>query len=95
MSHQQLDQWLICELAPRLPARAQGREMLAEDGREGMVDHIEHRFPRPEVRGQPHDGAVAKRRTALAEDRHIGVPEAVDRLEFVAHGGQVAAFKRF
>ena len=50
--------------------------------------------PAAEVRGQQPHALLAERGAALAEDRHVGVAEAVDRLELVADREQVVALER-
>ena len=73
-------------------ARREAREALLEDGADR----------RPPAAGRLRklrvSARLAPRREqqlgALAEDRHLGVPEAVDRLELVPDGEQVLALER-
>ena len=75
-------------------ARQQRREALGPLGRERAVEHVEQLLARAEVRGQRPHAPLAERGPALAEDRHVGVAEAVDRLELVADREQVVALER-
>ncbi len=72
----------------------QRRERRAELGRERAVEHVEQLLARAEVARQPPHAGLAEPRPALAEDRHVGVAEAVDRLELVADREQVVALER-
>ena len=72
-----------CELAGGLK-RA---EILAEVGGEEVVDDREHLGPRAVVARQRE--RIAGGAAALAEDLHVGVAEAVDRLELVADKEQL------
>ena len=62
--------------------------------RVGGVEDVEQLLARAEVRRQRPHALLAERDAALAEDRHVGVAEAVDRLELVADGEQVVALER-
>ena len=73
----------------RSDAGQQRGEAVGPLGRERAVEHVEQLLARAEVRGQRPHPRLAQRRPALAEDRHVGVAEAVDRLEFVADREQV------
>ncbi len=68
-------------------------ELAAQLGGERTVQDVEQRRRGAEVVGQPPH-AIREPRPALAEDRHVGVPEAVDRLELVADREQVVALQR-
>ena len=71
-------------------SRLQRREPLPELRRERRVEHVQELLARAEVGGQvPHDAL-----RALAEDAHVRVPEAVDRLELVPDREQVVALER-
>ena len=65
-----------------LARRGERLELVAELGREEMVDRREHLGPRAVVPRQRQ--TLRRRRAPLAEDAHVGVAEAVDRLELVA-----------
>ncbi len=73
---------------------AQRREALAELGRERRVEHVEQLLARAEVDRQAANLARVERRGAAAEDVHVRVAEAVDRLELVADREQVVALER-
>ena len=79
--------------AARVAAGDQRREALGPLGRERAVEHVEQLLARPEVGGQRPHARLAERHPALAEDRHVGVAEAVDRLELVADREQVVALQ--
>ena len=79
--HEQLDrdpEDRIRELA----GRGQGLELVAELGREEMVDDAQHLGPRAVVARQRQQRLRLP--AALAEHPHVRMPEAVDRLELVA-----------
>ncbi len=61
---------------------------------EGAVEDVEQLLARPEVARQAAHAPGAEPLPALAEDRHVGVAEAVDRLELVADREQVRALER-
>ena len=65
-----------------LARRVQRLELVAELAGEELVDDGEHLRPRAVVLRQRQH--LRRRRAALAEDLHVRVPEAVDRLELVA-----------
>ena len=71
-----------------------GANALAELGRERAVEHVEQLLARAEVAREPAHALAPEPRAALAEDRHVGVAEAVDRLELVADREQVVALER-
>ena len=75
-------------------ARQQRREALGPLRRVGGVEDVEQLLARAEVRRQRPHALLAERGAALAEDRHVGVAEAVDRLELVADREQVVALER-
>ena len=84
-----------------LPARRRRRrlerhEVLVEDrGRPGDVQRGEELGVRAEVdRQRPRAVALGQRRPPGAEQRDVGVAEAVDRLELVADREQVLGAKR-
>ena len=68
--------------------RLESLELVAELGCEELVDRGEHLGPRPVVSRQREDGLRC--RAALPEHGHVGVPEAVDRLELVADDEEVS-----
>ena len=81
VGHEQLDR--RAEDRVREVARGgEGLELLAELGAEEMVDHGEQLGPRAVVARERQQRLGL--RTALAEDPHVGMAEAVDRLELVA-----------
>ncbi len=65
-----------------LARRRERLEAVAELGLEEVVHGREHLGPRAVVLRQRQP--LRRRRAALAEDVHVGVPEPVDRLELVA-----------
>ena len=73
----------------RAGRRLEALELVAELGGEELVHRFEHLGPGPVVLRQREDRR--RRRAALTEDRDVGVAEAVDRLELVAHDEQIAA----
>ena len=75
-------------------ARDERLERLAEHGREGRVEDVQQLGRRAEVGAQPAHPRRVELRAPLAEDLHVGVPEAVDRLELVADREQVPALER-
>ena len=77
-----------------LAAGAQRREALAQLGREGRVEHVQELLFGAEVDREPAHLLGRQRRRAVAEDRHVRVTEAVDRLELVADREQVVALER-
>ena len=85
---------LAAVVGRRAVARQQRREALGPLRRVGGVEDVEQLLARAEVRGQQPHAILAERGAALAEDRHVGVAEAVDRLELVADREQVVALER-
>ena len=77
----------------RRGAGQQRREALRPLGRERAVEHVEQLLAGAEVGGQRAHPPLPQRRPPLAEDRHVGVAEAVDRLELVADREQVVALE--
>ena len=63
-------------------------------GTEGAVDDVEDLRLGAEVDREAADAPGRQRRPAVAEDPHVGVPEAVDRLGLVADREQVVALER-
>ena len=80
VGHEQLDR---CpeDRVGELAGRRQRLELLAELGAEEVVDDREHLRPRAVVARQRQQRV--RPRPPLAEHLHVGVPEAVDRLELV------------
>ena len=75
-----------------LAALAQRDELRPEAGRERRVDRVEDRAVGAEVRRQRRDPAVlGEARAQRAEDVHVGVAEAVDRLLLVSDEEQIVA----
>ena len=68
--------------------RLESLELVAELCCEELVDRGEHLGPRPVISRQWEDGAGC--RAALPEHSHVGVAEAVDRLELVADDEEVS-----
>ena len=75
------------------PARS-GANRSAHCGREGAVEYVQQLLAGAEVGGQQPGPLLPQRGPPLAEDRHVGVAEAVDRLELVADREQVVALER-
>ena len=73
--------------------RGERLEALAELLPEELVDRRQHLGPRAVVQVQRQDAAACGL-AALAEHRHVGVPEAVDRLELVADEEELLAIPR-
>ena len=80
--------------AQLLATGAQRREALAELGPEGRVEHVQQLLAAAEVDRQPAHLTRVELVRPAAEDVHVGVPEAVDRLELVADREQVVALER-
>ena len=72
--------------------RLEALELVPELGREELVHGREHLGARAVVPGQREDGRRCL--APLAEHRHVGVTEPVDRLELVADDEEVAALDR-
>jgi hypothetical protein len=86
VGHEQLDR-MAKDRIGELDRGGQLLELGAEVGAEEMVDRREHLGPRAVVAGQREERLG--RRAPLPEDRNVGVPEAVDRLELVADEEQL------
>ena len=90
-----IEQPQLAAVVVHLPvARQQRGEALGPLRRVGGVEDVEQLLARAEVRRQQPHAILAERGAALAEDRHVGVAEAVDRLELVADREQVVALER-
>ncbi len=80
--------------AELLAAGLQRREALAQLRAEGGVEDVQQLLAAAEVDRQAANLARVELGRAAAEDVHVGVAEAVDRLELVADREQVVALQR-
>ena len=94
------DQQLDARVGPRrLVARTRALdervEVLAPEAPEGQVDRVQDLAAAAEVHRHPLGPALrARLGQVAAEDAHVGVAEAVDRLALVADAEQVAALQQ-
>jgi hypothetical protein len=92
VGHEQLDTRVDCgPLVPRA-GRLPKRLEVVPDALEGQVDRVEHLAAAAEVdRDALRPRRLRRAGPVAAEDLHVGVAEAVDRLPLVAHAEQVVA----